>query len=106
MTAKLVESLNFVLDDLLVSEHRLNAESLNDSTGFGPDFIIICSALLERLSYYDAQVQRVGPNATIQEVFDSLRPRGPHFTLDSDIIKYRIIQFLCTNLQVRATTLF
>ena len=101
----LSNSINNQLDDLMVGDesNRFTGESMKDTSGISADYILICGLLLERLSFHDSRVKPpIGPNATIQEVFDALRPRGPHFSLDSDLVKYRIIQFLCINLQVRA----
>jgi len=105
----LAESLSFLLDDLGVAgTAKMSGEELGrrESEGLHPSFGATCSSLIGKLNHYDKSIALVDGDASVAQIYEECKSRMPPFTLESvrngsapDMLQYRILHFLCTNLQ-------
>lgn len=97
-----VDAINKILDDLDVQRYnRITIEDLSDESQPSDTFIAICTALLEKLHVHDSKVEILLGDVTVIAIYKAIECRLPHFLETACMIKYRLISFICSHLQVR-----
>ncbi len=113
--ARLAENLSFLLDDLNIpGTAKLSGEelALKESDGLTGAFRATCSILLTKLNHHDQNVLTVPMDASVSQIFHAFKSRMPNFTPDTvnagpvpELLQFRILHFLCTNLQAERLSL-
>jgi hypothetical protein len=98
-----VDSINKQLVDLGVPEcNRITIEDLKPDESKASDiFCGICTILLEKLHTHDNQVQKLVGDVTLTSIYKAIECRQPHFLETASMLKFRLISFICSHLQVR-----
>lgn len=94
-----VTALNYQLDDILVEEtSRFTVEDLSSST---LNFLKTVKSLLDVLAFYDRSINPalVTDTSSIADIYNALGNIQPHFRMENDSVRYRIVHFLCTTIQ-------
>ena len=100
----LAESIGFLLDDLSVSgTSRFTADEIEGGKeGVSSEFLATCSRLLECLRFHNSSVTKCGSDVTFHGLYEIIKPLAPPFTvqqLDEHLGPYRILHFICIQLQ-------
>lgn len=95
-------AISFVLDDLAVDgTHRFTTEDLK-AAAVSAELLSTCSLLADRLRFYHPKVQKAKEGATLSEIYNCVEALSPMFrveSLDGDMGSFRLLHFLCTQLQ-------
>lgn len=103
MKASDTDSINNQLVDLAIDSNQISLEDLEDGVEPSDAFVEICVALLEKLHTHDNQVGlcKIEVGITLSDIYRAIESRKPHFSEISTLLKFRLISFLCSHLQVR-----
>jgi hypothetical protein len=97
-----VDLINKQLDDLGVPHcNRIIIEDLSDESKPSDIFCGICTLILEKLHSHDNRVQNIVGDVTVKAIYKAIECRQPHFLETASMLKFRIISFICSHLQVR-----
>lgn len=98
----LAESLGYLLDDLNLVKYRPSSDEIAGKEKVSTEFLAACSSLVDCLHYHDQSVTKCGQDANLQEIYEVIQPLAPPFTkkhLDEHLGPYRILHFICVQLQ-------
>lgn len=102
LKASNIDAINNQLEDLDCTERRITSVDLIDGS-LTENYIAICACLIERLTSHDALTVTIPASnygaISMKDLYDTLASRSPHFTMTSSLLPYRIVSFLCSNLQ-------
>ena len=98
----LAESLGYLLDDLNLVKYRPSSDEIAGKEKVSTEFLAACSSLVDCLHYHDQSVTKCGQDVNLQEIYEVIQPLAPPFTkkhLDEHLGPYRILHFICVQLQ-------
>lgn len=98
-----VESLNSQLTEIFQKESFcLLLNDLNDKEDVSGNLSIIYGILIARSHQLDGRVALLRSNVpvTVTDVFKSVEGLKPHFEASATFLKYRLVNLLCSHLQV------
>ena len=104
----LVNSINNQLEDIVISDTRvITIEDLDDSSAISESYSSICKNLLDLLHPLDNRVCLISSNdnMSLDDIYAAIKDAQPDFLQTASLLKFRLISFLCTHLQVRHTIL-
>ena len=101
-----LQQINNQIDDIFPSEkRRISLNDLDDTDEVSERFATICLAIATKLHDYDNRVKiPIDSALTIIDIYAAIENLLPHFEVSATILKYRTINFLCTQLQVERYT--
>jgi hypothetical protein len=94
-----------ILDNAMKNESNMEVDSELFNVSYDK-FISTISVLLQKLSFYDAEVKGLDINDVISDteidtIYSCLgKSRQPHFSTTSTNIRYRLLNYICTQIQV------
>jgi hypothetical protein len=103
MKEQAITQINNQLDDLAVDgTFRFGLNDFIEDSDASEEYSSTCKALVETLRYHDERVgfSANGTSSSLVDIYKAIEPRKPHFQEVADHLKYRILSYLCTNLQV------
>jgi hypothetical protein len=96
-------SLGYILDDIGVEgTHRFSTADLSSAGGAGAEFLMTCALLVSRLRFHNPKVGKLVTDPTMREIYASIECLAPLFSVERTecaMGKYRMLHFLCTQLQ-------
>ena len=114
MNSKCIDAINNQLSDLSILDENcpsnITDHDLLDGQPLTENYIKVVRDLLNYLARYDGGITPLADKGnenplTLENLFHSIISRQPHFTLSSSNLKYRILSFLCSHLQVKLFSL-
>ena len=98
----LAESIGYMLDDLNVVKYRPGADEIAGKEAVSAEFVTALASLVDCLHFHNPSVTKCGQDVTLQGIYEIIQPLAPQFPakqLDEHLGPYRILHFICVQLQ-------
>ena len=96
------EALGYLLDDLNFVKYRPTSDEIAGKEAVSAEFLAACSSLVDCLHYHNPSVTKCGQDVNLHGIYEMIKPLSPPFTkkhLDEHLGPYRILHFICVQLQ-------
>ena len=98
----IANSLGYILDDLGIENAHISSTSLKVEPA-SPEVLRTACLILDRLRFHFPGIKHLDSDSTtLNEVYDNMKCLSPMFgagRLEGEMGKYRLLHFLCTQLQ-------